>query len=319
MSTVAAINVRTAEGKTVHILNYHNGNVGSTGAMLVAFYNNFEKAKELVKCGDLYTLEQKLPSKEFIQTVADEVSRGDISKVPASPYNIYDGEDLKKVIKEHKCISNMYDYVACRFDLECTALPLFTIKDSNGKKQLSMNVYDNDANCKTKKGFGAGEYTYLFDQKQGKWFVTDEVGKILCAVEDELRHMDRSWTPNEFMEKRVRYRKGLMNILKQLQNEYAKQNNAGKLGNKHNNRAVQSEVKVLHKPQSVRELNDWLRRMNVASKFRVRTVQERGYKKLAVQELNRQGQWKAVGKCGVNDYNTVINYLIQFVPVDWPN
>lgn len=316
--SVAAINVRTLEGRTVHIMNYHDGHVGSTGAMLVVFYNNFDKAKELVKCGDLYALEQKLPSKEFIQTVADEVSRGDISKVPASPYNIYDGEDLKKVIKEHKCISSMNDYVACRFDLECMTLPLFDIKDNNGRKQLSMSAY-NDTTHKTKKGFGAGEYTYLFDQKQEKWFVTDEVGDILCAVEDELRNFDRSWTPSEYMEKRTRYRRGLMNILKQLQNEYAKQNNAGNLNRRINNKTVQSEVKVSHKPQSVRELNDWLRRMNVASKFRVRTMKDRTGRYLAVQEFNRQGKWRAIGKCGVTEYNTVIYYLTQFVPIDWPN
>ena len=318
MSTVAAINVRTAEGKTIHIINYHNGHVGSTGAMLVAFYNNFEKAKALVKCGDLYDLEQKLPSKEFIETVNKEVMAEDTSKIPASPYNIYDEDDLAEVVKEHRCIKNMNDYVSYRFDLDCTALPVFSIKTENGKKVLSLDANSN-TDFRAKKGFGAGEYTYLFDQKQGKWFVTDEVGNILCAVEDELRNLDRGWTVNSYMEKRANYRKRLLSILKRLQDEFAKQQRAGKLSGENNNKTVQSEIKVSHRPQSVRELNDWLRRMNVASKFRVRTVQERNCKCLAVQEFNRQGKWKSIGKCGANDYNTVINYLMQFVPVDWPN
>lgn len=317
MSTVAAINVRTTEGKTVHIINYHDGYVGSTGAMLVAFYNTFDRAKALVKCGDLNSLEQKLPSKEFIETVAKEVNEGDISKIPANPYNIYDGDDLAEAVKEHKCINNMHDYVACRFDLECTALPVFTIKNENGKKKMELDASSN-TDYRVKQGFGAGEYTYLFDQKQGKWFITDNVGNIMCAVEDELKRIDRGWTVNSYMEKREKYRKRLLDILKKLQAEFTKQQKAGKLGGEKKRKVIQSEIKVSHRPQTVRELNDWLRRMNVASKFRVRTVQDRNCRCLAVQEFTRNGKWKAVGKCGVNDYNTIINYLQQFVPVDWP-
>lgn len=317
MSVVAAINVRTTEGQTVHIMNYHDGQVGSTGAMLVAFYNSFDKAKALIKRGDLNALEQKLPSREFIETVTKEIMTGDISKIPANPYNIYDGDDLAEAVKEHKCINNMRDYVACRFDLECTALPVFTIKAENGKKIMYLDASSN-TDFRAKKGFGAGEYTYLFDQKKGKWFLTDEVGNVLYAVEDELRNLDRGWTVNSYMEKRANYRKRLLSILKRLQDEFAKQQRTGKLGGENNRKTIQSELNVSHRPQSVRELNDWLRRMNVASKFRVRTVQDRNCRCLAVQEFTRNGKWKAVGKCGVNDYNTVINYLQQFVPVDWP-
>lgn len=317
MSTVAAINVRTTEGKTVHIMNYHDGYVGSTGAMLVAFYNSFEKAKALIKRGDLNSLEQKLPSREFIETVTKEVMAGDISKIPANPYNIYDGDDLAEAVKEHKCINNMRDYVACRFDLECTALPLFTINDENGKKIMHLDASSN-TDFRGKQGFGAGEYTYLFDQKQMKWFLTDEVGNVLCAVEDELRKLDRGWTVNSYMEKRASYRKRLLDILKKLQNEFAKQHRTDNLGVENNRKTIQSKIMASHRPQTVRELNDWLRRMNVASKFRVRTVLDKNCRCLAVQEFTRNGKWKAVGKCGVSDYNTVINYLQQFVPVDWP-
>lgn len=316
--SIAAINVRTVEGKTVHIINYHDGHVGSTGEMLVAFYNTFDKAKALVKCGDLYTLEQKLPSKEFIETVTKEVMAGDISKIPANPFNIH-GDDLAEAVKKHKCIDNMRDYVECRFDLEDTALPVFTIKDENGKKIMYLDATSN-TDFRGKDGFGAGEYTYLFDQKQGKWFITDEVGNVLCAVEDAIRNFDRDWTVNRYMEERAKYRKKLLNILKKLQNEFAKQQKTGKLGGENNRKTrktIQSELKVYHRPQSVRELNNWLRRMNVASKYRVRTMHDGYYKCLVIQWFTRNGKWKAVGKCGESDYNTVINYLRQFVPVDW--
>lgn len=312
MSTVAAINVRTTEGKTVHIMNYHDGYVGSTGAMLVTFYNSFDKAKALIKRGDLSALEQKLPSREFIETVTKEVMTGDISKIPANPYNIYDEDDLIEAVKEHKCINCMEDYVKCRFDVNATTLPLFYIKD----KQLKF-FFENQEH-KAKQGFGAGEYTYLFDQKQMKWFLTDEVGNVLCAVEDELRRLDRGWTVKDYLNKRENYRKRILNILKQMQNLVEKQQKTGKLSEENNRKTIQSELKVSHRPQTVRELNDWLRRMNVASKFRVRTVLDKNYRCLAVQEFTRDGKWKAVGKCRVDDYNTVIYYLQQFVPVDWP-
>lgn len=75
MGAVAAINFRTADGKTAHIMNYHDGHAGSTGAMLVSFYNTPEKIKALIKCGDLISLEQKLPNKEFISAVEKEVNK----------------------------------------------------------------------------------------------------------------------------------------------------------------------------------------------------------------------------------------------------
>ena len=312
MGAVAAINFRTADGKTAHIMNYHDGHVGSTGAMLMSFYNTPEKIKALIKCGDLMSLEQRLPSKEFISTVEKEVKAGDISKIPANPYSIYDEEELVKAIKEHKCINCMEDYVRCRFDINTTALPLFNIKDN----QIEFIAYDS-AEHRAKKGFGAGEYTYLFDEKQGKWFITDEVGNILCTVEEELRNTDRGWTVNTYLEKRERYRKTILNILKQMQNLIAKQNKAKGLEVR-SNKVVQGEIKVIHKPQSVREINDWLRRMNVASRFRVRTMQDKKTKCLALQQFTRDGRWKPVGKCDVGDYNTVIYYLQQFVPIDWP-
>lgn len=93
--------------------------------------------------------------------------------------------------------------------------------------------------------------------------------------------------------------------------------NSGNLNRRANNKVLQAEIAASHRPQSVRELNDWLRRMNVASRFRVRTVQEKNCKCLALQESTRSGGWRTVGKCGQHAYDTVINYLQQFVPVDW--
>ena len=312
MGVVAAINFRSADGKTAHIMNYHDGHVGSTGAMLVSFYNTPEKIKALIKCGDLMSLEQRLPSKEFISTVEKEVKAGDTSKIPANPYSIYDEEELVKAIKEHKCINCMEDYVRCRFDINATALPLFYIKD----KQLKFFVEKQEH--KAKKGFGIGEYTYLFDEKQGKWFITDEVGNILSTVEDELKRLDKGWTVNDYLNKRENYRKRILNILKQMQNLVEKQNKSKGLEVK-SNKVVQGEIKVAHRPQSVREVNDWLRRMNVASRFRLRTVQDNKTKCLALQQFTSNGKWKAIGKCGLGDYTSVIHYLQQFVPVDWSN
>ena len=312
MGVVAAINFRSADGKTAHIMNYHDGHVGSTGAMLVSFYNTPEKIKALIKCGDLMSLEQRLPSKEFISTVEKEVKAGDTSKIPANPYSIYDEEELVKAIKEHKCINCMEDYVRCRFDINATALPLFYIKD----KQLKFFIENQEH--KAKEGFGAGEYTYLFDEKQGKWFITDEVGNILSTVEDEIKRLDKGWTINDYLNKRENYRKRILNILKQMQNLVEKQNKSKGLEVK-SNKVVQGEIKVAHRPQSVREVNDWLRRMNVASRFRLRTVQDNKTKCLALQQFTSNGKWKAIGKCGLGDYTSVIHYLQQFVPVDWSN
>ena len=312
MGTVAAINLRTKEGKTAHIMNYHDGHVGSTGAMLVSFYNTTDKIKALIGCGDIDALEQRLPSKEFISTVEKEVSAGDTSKVPANPYNIYDEDDLIEAVKEHKCINCMEDYVKCRFDVNATTLPLFYIEDN----QLKFFVEKQEH--KAKKGFGIGEYTYLFDEKQGKWFITDEVGNILSTIENELKRLDKGWTVNDYLNKRENYRKRILNILKQMQNLVEKQNKSKGLEVK-SNKVVQGEIKVAHRPQSVREVNDWLRRMNVASRFRLRTVQDNKTKCLALQQFTSNGKWKAIGKCGLGDYTSVIHYLQQFVPVDWSN
>ena len=83
--------------------------------------------------------------------------------------------------------------------------------------------------------------------------------------------------------------------------------NSGNLNRRTNNKVLQAEVAASHRPQSVRELNDW---------FRIRTVQEKNCKCLALQESTRSGGWRTVGKCGQHAYDTIINYLQQFVPVD---
>ena len=332
----AVINLKTTDGKIAHITVEHEGHCESTGAMLVAYYNNFEKAKALIKCGDLHQLDEKIPTKEFIDTVSKEVSAGDISNMPFYPYHFINLPDLDNEVKKAKLMRSAYDYVICRFSVEDTTIPSFNLLSrlghlNKGEKDKLIIYSSDDEKYRAKKGFKQGEYTYLFDQKENKWFLYGDNENEKYDLEDLLKSGKSKWTAEKFIKENDYYSKRLKKLVKRLQAEYQRRFNLQSMLKTNVNdipkanvnditKVVQAEVKVSHRPQSVRELNNWLRRMNVDGKLRVRTLQVRGVKCLAIQELDFgacQNGWRTIRKCEQNDYNAVISYLQQFVPVDW--
>lgn len=328
----ATINVRSIDGKTANITVENEGHCEATGAMLVAFYNSFNKAKELLKCGSLYQLEAKIPTKEFIDKVSEEVSTGDISNMPFYPYHFINLPDLDNEVKTAKLMRSAYDYVICRFLVENTTLPSFNIQNKKlviysshderhkVQKGSKQGEYTYIFDQKVQKGFRQGEYTYLFDQKENKWFLYGDNETEKYDLEALLQSDKSKWTAEKFIKEHEYYSKRLKKLVKRLQAEYQRRLDLQlRLKTNVNDipKLVQAEVKVLHRPQSVRELNNWLRRMNVDGKLRVRTAQDRNYKYLAVQEFTTDHKWRTVRKCEQTDYNAVTSYLQQFVPVDW--
>lgn len=310
MGTSAAINVRTADGNVAHIICNYDGYTYITGALLLAYYNSFEKAKELLKCGDIYQLEEKLPNKQFIETLRKEVDAQDISKMPGCPYNYNDYEDEKELIRTViRSMNNksMYNHVAYRSQAECITLPIYIIADICENNKI---VSKNNSKFRAKKGFGMGEYTYLFDEAKGKWFEIDYTGKAIGALESL---MNEGWTVETYKKEREINNKKALNNVKRLRAAYTK------LQKMINDRKKQQKgtVKVYHKPQTVRELNDWLKRQGVRDRLRVRTLTKSGYKFVALQELTSKGDWQIRIKCDIDNYYNIFDYLKSYLFVDW--
>ncbi len=312
MGTVATINLRNNEGETVHVMTYHNGFVGHTGAMLVAFYNSFEKAKALMKYGDLNSLEPKLPTGEFIDAVEREVFENDISKVPAYPYTEYSSKNaMVAAIKKSKNIGCREDYVISRFGIEDVSLPVYYIEYTNARRILHFQAKE-EAKWRAKTGLEISEYTYLFDQKQGTWFLLDDKGKVISTVIDELKRINNGdWTVKKYLSQCAEYKKQWVEVLDKLKSVYAEMS-------KGTPRVIKD--KVCQKPSSVRGINDWLRRVGAGGTFRVRTLQEDGNKYLAIQRFTEDftvNKWKVVKRLGVYDYGVAVDTLSHYVPVDW--
>jgi hypothetical protein len=83
------------------------------------------------------------------------------------------------------------------------------------------------------------------------------------------------------------------------------------------NGVCQGYVQVNQAPNSVREINAWLKRYNVHNMFKVRTAtMNNGVKYLAIQEYQRRtGKFETTARCG--SYMEVIDLLSRYVPVDW--
>lgn len=76
---------------------------------------------------------------------------------------------------------------------------------------------------------------------------------------------------------------------------------------------IQANI-VANKPNSVREINNWLKRMGVNSRMRVRTVKG----KLALQErVGMTNSWRTVRLSAIDNFDNLLAYLVQYVPVDW--
>lgn len=84
--------------------------------------------------------------------------------------------------------------------------------------------------------------------------------------------------------------------------------------------ATKARHKDHHKPQTVRGINDWLRRVEQEEFLRVRTIHEKGIKYLGIQRRIadcRTIDWRTIVKADVNDYDGVISYLQKYAPTDW--
>lgn len=77
---------------------------------------------------------------------------------------------------------------------------------------------------------------------------------------------------------------------------------------------MRQDTIVANKPKSVREINSWLKRMGVNSRMRVRTVKGQ----LALQErVGMTNNWRIVRLSAIDNFDNLLAYLVQYVPVDW--
>lgn len=77
---------------------------------------------------------------------------------------------------------------------------------------------------------------------------------------------------------------------------------------------MRQDTIVANKPKSVREINSWLKRMGVNSRMRVRTVKGQ----LALQErVGMTNNWRIVRLSAIDNFDNMLAYLVQYVPVDW--
>lgn len=77
---------------------------------------------------------------------------------------------------------------------------------------------------------------------------------------------------------------------------------------------MRQDTIVANKPKSVREINSWLKRMGVNSRMRVRTVKGQ----LALQErVGMTNSWRIVRLSAIDNFDNLLAYLVQYVPVDW--